>query len=83
MIVAEIDPICALQAAMEGYEVRQMDDVAAVGDHVQHGAAVDPIDPRFEGEGAAEDDYGERGQTRGRKPARIILPPQLAEEMNG
>jgi adenosylhomocysteinase len=32
VIVTEIDPICALQAAMEGYEVRTMDDVAAVGD---------------------------------------------------
>src|SRR5437868_13471161 len=32
VIITEIDPICALQAAMEGYEVRQMDDVAAIGD---------------------------------------------------
>jgi adenosylhomocysteinase len=32
VIITEIDPICALQAAMEGYEVRPMDDVAAVGD---------------------------------------------------
>ncbi|MCK5395557.1 MAG: adenosylhomocysteinase [Gammaproteobacteria bacterium] len=30
--VTEIDPICALQAAMEGYRVVTMDDVAAVGD---------------------------------------------------
>jgi len=30
--VTEIDPICALQAAMEGYEVVTMDDVAAEGD---------------------------------------------------
>jgi hypothetical protein len=34
-------------------------------------------------ERAAEDDYGESRKTRGRKPARIILPAQLAEEMNG
>jgi adenosylhomocysteinase len=27
VIVTEIDPICALQAAMEGYEVKQMDEV--------------------------------------------------------
>lgn len=27
MIVTEIDPICALQAAMEGFEVRTLDDV--------------------------------------------------------
>lgn len=30
--VTEIDPICALQAAMEGYRVISMDDAAAVGD---------------------------------------------------
>jgi adenosylhomocysteinase len=29
--VTEIDPICALQAAMEGYRVVTMDDVAAIG----------------------------------------------------
>jgi adenosylhomocysteinase len=28
VIVTEIDPICALQAAMEGYEVQTLDDVA-------------------------------------------------------
>ncbi|MBU6234209.1 MAG: adenosylhomocysteinase [Alphaproteobacteria bacterium] len=32
VIVTEIDPICALQAAMEGYEVNTMDDVASKGD---------------------------------------------------
>ncbi len=32
VMVTEIDPICALQAAMEGYQVVKMDDVAAVGD---------------------------------------------------
>ena len=30
--VTEIDPICALQAAMEGYRVVKMDDVASQGD---------------------------------------------------
>ncbi|NBB76317.1 MAG: adenosylhomocysteinase, partial [Bacteroidetes bacterium] len=30
--VTEIDPICALQAAMDGYEVKRMDDAAAEGD---------------------------------------------------
>lgn len=30
--VTEIDPICALQAAMEGYRVVRMDDVAGQGD---------------------------------------------------
>ncbi|MGV1048593.1 MAG: adenosylhomocysteinase, partial [Solirubrobacterales bacterium] len=32
VIVTEIDPICALQAAMEGYEVRKLDDVVAGAD---------------------------------------------------
>ena len=32
VIVTEVDPICALQAAMEGYEVQTMDDVASKGD---------------------------------------------------
>jgi adenosylhomocysteinase len=32
VMVTEIDPICALQAAMEGFEVVKMDDVAAKGD---------------------------------------------------
>lgn len=32
VIVTEADPICALQAAMEGYEVQTMDDAAKVGD---------------------------------------------------
>ncbi len=30
--VTEVDPICALQAAMEGYEVTTMDDAASIGD---------------------------------------------------
>jgi adenosylhomocysteinase len=32
VIVTEIDPICALQAAMEGYEVKTMDEVVATAD---------------------------------------------------
>ena len=31
-MVTEIDPICALQAAMEGYQVTTMDDAASMGD---------------------------------------------------
>ncbi|GER00955.1 hypothetical protein JCM17845_15780 [Iodidimonas gelatinilytica] len=31
-MVTEIDPICALQAAMEGYEVRTMEQAAPLGD---------------------------------------------------
>jgi adenosylhomocysteinase len=32
VIVTEIDPICALQAAMEGYEVRTLDEVVGTAD---------------------------------------------------
>jgi len=32
VLVTEIDPICALQASMEGYEVVTMEDAAPVGD---------------------------------------------------
>ena len=32
VIVTEVDPICALQAAMEGYEVRKMEDIVSGGD---------------------------------------------------
>jgi len=31
-MITEVDPICALQAAMEGYRVVTMDDVAGMGD---------------------------------------------------
>ncbi|GMV40759.1 MAG: adenosylhomocysteinase [Myxococcales bacterium] len=32
VVITEIDPICALQAAMEGYQVMTMDEAAAIGD---------------------------------------------------
>jgi len=32
VVVTEIDPICALQAAMEGYEVMTMDEACRIGD---------------------------------------------------
>ena len=32
VLVTEIDPICALQAAMDGYEVTTMDEAAPIGD---------------------------------------------------
>lgn len=34
VIITEIDPICALQAAMEGYEVKKMDDAVKEADIV-------------------------------------------------
>ncbi len=32
VIITEIDPICALQAAMEGYEVKTLEEVVEIGD---------------------------------------------------
>jgi adenosylhomocysteinase len=32
VVITEIDPICALQASMEGYEVMKMDDASKIGD---------------------------------------------------
>lgn len=32
IVVTEIDPICALQASMEGYQVMKMDDACKIGD---------------------------------------------------
>src|SRR4051794_24380807 len=32
VVVTEVDPICALQAAMEGYQVATMEDAAPIGD---------------------------------------------------
>ena len=36
VIVTEIDPICALQAAMEGYEVTTLEDVLETRRHLRH-----------------------------------------------
>ena len=36
VLITEIDPICALQAAMEGFEVTTMDEAAAAGQHLRH-----------------------------------------------
>ena len=36
VIVTEIDPICALQAAMEGYEVKTLEDVGRDRRHLHH-----------------------------------------------
>ena len=35
VLVSEIDPICALQAAMEGYEVMTMEDAAPTRRHLR------------------------------------------------
>src|SRR5213082_1547090 len=51
VLVTEVDPICALQAAMEGYQVTTMDEAAPIGDifvtaimHLAHMVEGDHID---------------------------------------
>ena len=45
VVVTEIDPICALQAAMEGFEVMSMNEAASIGDlFVTATGCVDVID---------------------------------------
>jgi adenosylhomocysteinase len=47
VIVAEIDPICALQAAMEGYEVHPVDECLDVADiYVTATGCIDAINAR-------------------------------------
>ena len=36
VIITEIDPICALQAAMDGYQVATLEDVVATRGHLRH-----------------------------------------------
>ena len=36
VLITEIDPICALQAAMEGFEVTTMEEAALAGQHLRH-----------------------------------------------
>ena len=36
VIVTEVDPICALQAAMDGYQVATLEDVVGLGRHLRH-----------------------------------------------
>ena len=43
VVITEIDPICALQAAMEGYEVKTLDSVAAQADIVVTATGCDAV----------------------------------------
>jgi adenosylhomocysteinase len=43
VIITEIDPIIALQAAMEGYEVRRMEDVAGIADIIVTATGCDGV----------------------------------------
>ena len=36
VVITEIDPICALQAAMQGYEVKTLEDVLEQRRHLHH-----------------------------------------------
>ena len=45
MIVTEVDPICALQAAMDGYQVATLDDVVGTAEPVCAASAGPREDP--------------------------------------
>ena len=36
VVITEVDPICALQAAMDGYQVARLEDVVAGARHLRH-----------------------------------------------
>jgi adenosylhomocysteinase len=62
VLVTEIDPICALQAAMEGFQVVTMDEAAKIGDiFVTATGCCDVITHRAH---AADEGRGDRLQHR-------------------
>ena len=65
VIVAEIDPICALQAAMEGYEVKTLEDVVVDRRHLHHRDRQ----PRHHHRRAHDADEGQ-GDRRQHRPLR-------------
>ena len=57
VVITEIDPICALQAAMEGYQVTTLDDVVGDADiFVTTTGNMDVITRRVDGEDEAQRD---------------------------
>jgi S-adenosylhomocysteine hydrolase len=67
VLVTEVDPICALQAAMEGYEVVTMEEAATRADIFvtarQHGR-------HHRRSHARDEEYGDRLQHRSTSTAR-------------
>ena len=62
VIVTEIDPICALQAAMDGYQVTTLDEVVDNGRHLHH---HDRQQGHHHGRGHGQDEApGDRRQHR-------------------
>ena len=65
VIVTEIDPICALQAAMDGYQVAKLDSVVGAGRHHRH---LDGLLQRRHRRAHAADE--EQGDPRQHRPLR-------------
>ena len=78
VLITEIDPICALQAAMEGYEVVTMEDAAPHRRHLRHRHGLHGRHPRR----AHAGDEG-RGDPRQHRPLRQRDPGRLAREQQG
>ena len=91
VIVTEVDPICALQAAMDGYQVTTLDDVVETADifvtatgcfdviTAEHMAPDEaPGDRRQHRPLRQRDRHGRPGQAR-RTSTRINIKPQVDE----
>ena len=62
VIVTEVDPICALQAAMEGFQVARLDDVVEDGGHLHHLHRL--LRRHHRRADAAHEEQGDRGEHR-------------------
>ena len=78
VLITEIDPICALQAAMEGYEVTTMDEARRDRRHLRHRHRLLRRHPRR----AHAGDEG-RGHPLQHRPLRQRDPDRLAREAPG
>ena len=91
VVITEIDPICALQAAMQGYEVRTLEDVIEQRRHLRddhrqqghhhrraHGAHEAPGDRR-QHRALRQRDRHRRPRARSQGIERINIKPQVDE----
>ena len=62
VIVTEIDPICALQAAMEGFQVARLEDVVGHRRHLRHDDRL--LRRHHRRAHDADEEQGDRGQHR-------------------
>ena len=79
VVITEIDPICALQAAMEGYQVVTLDDVVETADiFITATGNKDVITAEGHGAHEAPGDRGQHRPLRQRDRHRRPRPPRRA-----